>query len=307
MKHLKNFKIFEERHSCPESVYDVSQELLGLIADETLKWKDGDRKDKSDYIFYSVKNQSDDFPIDRIKMKLIMTNTDKYGDFNCSGKSHLKGTNDPLLVPMIKTMWNKGKVDIGIEINILMSERADPTREEIIENTENLVIHEIFHSYQFYKKDLKTGKDMGNEFIHELSCMLNGFFEDFYHVPFLADLINLTYIHLEMEETSAHLAELHAKTETSWTDFYKEFKTMSLDEILNKCKRGVKESKESERKIVNKFVKDSGEIGADMSSIKTFKDLVEWLYTVVKNNQEYTTRKLGKILAYKAHNKKTSK
>jgi len=304
MDNLKYIKLFEkyakmneERYSLPEAVYELNQELVDFISSEFSKWQLDRSKNLSDYYFLNVKTKSDDFPVNRIKLKLVITNTEDYGDFNTTGLSHYSTTDDVLLKPMIKA--NK-KFDLGIQIEIMVSEDADPSPEEVKREIESVCAHELFHSYQGYKRMSKSKNEFsGDALSFNLGHVLHQLYMFAYSVDFLNELINLTYVVLTGDETSAHLAQLHTKSATAfeWMDFFNKFKRMDYNQILNLCRQGVKNSNVSREEVFEKFVQCMKEAGTNTKkmTMKNFDDMVEFFYETIKEKEDYMTRKIAKI------------
>lgn len=258
---------FNERYSLPDSVQSISDELFNVIV----------RKSKSTTFDFIPKDRNNDFPVNKVKVKLILTQSK---EFRFKGASHVFGSPNTLRP---KLHSNK-MVDIGIEIEIKLP--IGKSISDYKDTIQGLLYHEILHSFQSYKKELKGERHEPSSLsftIMELRNTLN--------LKTWTKFLKLVYITSSKEELDAGLSSTQVPI---WNSYYKNlYKEIYDNYTKDELKRIlIKELKDD----TSSFVKLYNKISSKYKSNKyiEFNKLFEDLYKLPLLRKKYIERKLAK-------------
>lgn len=286
MKHLLDFQSLLEKYSLNEAVDELSQEVIEFILDKFDWWLN--RKGLANYSeihHFKPKNKSLEFPVLEVKIKTVFVVVhNEY--FTKTGAAHYGYDDKDKMSPKIK----KGGIVPSIEIKIYVPvNKKSFERDKNKKIIEDVVVHELTHSFQYYR-DYLVGK------LTKLNSPFKNLIKEFSEIIYETDFFTLyrllaqNYIISDKYEISAYLSEIY--TRTDWVkSFYKLYK-MSYDELFQKIQTEIKKSIYPEDEVVDVFndcAKDNG-----MKEVKDLNELVKFLYDHFSSKKEFIFRKISK-------------
>lgn len=301
---MRYIKLFE-KYSLPNSVDFLSKEVIDFVYDRFSKWFS--RKSLANYSEvhnYTPKFFSDDFPVKNIKINTIFIKSDKYGDFNTSGGSTTFDEEDGKIKSKI---LKSGNINIGIIVKIYVSNKINSiNNDELFKDIENLIIHELLHSFQSYK--VKSKNIIESKDFLAFSWSIVRLMELLWQCKEVVHFLTIVYISYSKYETDAYLSQLWSKNGRDWID-YLEYADISYDELTNIIKDELKDSPgvydDLYKHFMNLYNKFCDEYNVNVSqknnkiNFKSTEEFIKFLHNLISNKKDYLRKKIGKIKANK--------
>lgn len=297
MKYLKLF----EKYSLPDVVESLSQEVTNFVCKNFDRWLS--RKSLANYSEihqFTPIQKTRDFPVSIIKVKTIYVLSDKYGDIVSAGRGFLfRDENDKSYTPMSSTIKKNGSLEIGIEIKVYVDRNKKSfSYDEIKESIDPIVVHELLHTYQFYKEKLK--KIDSAQKTWALGLVIADFIYAYMDLDNFCGFLRLAYILTDKYETSAYLSMLHSKEGDNWTN-YLEYTKMSYEDLLEIIGDELVEAGYTKEDVYESFMdRHNGycktiESKQDKINAKNFDELIYYLYEIVMYRKNNLIKKINKV------------
>ena len=306
-------RIFE-KYALSHSIETMSQEIVKFCMPKYKWWiservKSNNVKSRKNFceIFeFSPRSKTEDFNINKIKLKLVFVPCLDY-----IGGSGYCFTFDKEATPKklkgYKALYPKETergFEIGIEIRIFVPTNLKVKLVEVKDEIHGVAVHELTHMYQsikLHKKEINyEDYSSTNTVLHMLNFIPAGLANDFF---------TLIYICLTKSETSAYLAQSHTKMGTYWHEYLTWFKSKPEERIIEDVKNSLSELKISDEIFLETWVEGEEENESEyyFSELTELDDILNWGYDVINRRKNYLTKKIGKIEYQKKLNQKQKK
>ena len=284
---MKYIKLFE-RYSLPDSIESISNELVEIISEKFDEWVM--RKSLANWsnrVDFKPSRVFDDFPVNIVKCRLKFLVVKSYNKFTCSGFSSTFSDTESELKPEIVG----DKVNIGIQISIFIPYNKKSFKIDEVKEMEDIILHELLHSYQSYKKKILGHKENPEEDI--ISNSYAGAIDTAYKHK-VYTYLNVLYLTSNKSEMNAHLAQTWKKGGDYWLKWFNLLYNMSFEEFMM-LSDGVDKEKfyKTFMNTYNSF--EEGERQQKILNFKNYEDILKFFWDKFQRNKSYIRKKINKI------------
>ncbi len=287
---MKYIKLFE-KYSLPNSVEKLANFLTNYILIEFDKWIS--RKglaNWTDDLEIKVPFTDNDFPVNKIKLKLTFVRGDEFSRSGYSTPTNIE---------------KDGSVDIDISIKLYIPfNKGSFNEEETKTNMDDAITHELLHSYQYYKIESKGIKQHHNNLA--LSHTILGIYGHYSSYSQFAYILHTLYVVSSKDERAAFLSQLHTQKGTYWIEDFNRMYDMSFDEFISIFEDGFKKdgSIDIDEKLFydtfiswyEYYIKEYKEpIDKKLLKCKNFNELIKYLYDIFQREKRDMRNKINKI------------
>lgn len=268
-----------ERYSLPDSVLELSEEILYFILNKIKTWQNNKNSTLKIDTSLTPSKIREGFPVNKVKLRIELVECSSWKGF--SSKSFTFEASGPLK----PKLYDNKMVDLGLEFKFFLSKTT--TNEEIIQNIEGNIYHEVLHSFQSFKKKEK-GK---SEKIDNINNFINSIRRDWYKSPNLSSFLRLSYATSTRKELDAFLASMvstHSKVRY----------LKIMEEVFSITKEDLKRKILSEINDIKSFIRYVNKKASDSfyeRRFKSFDDFFEFFYSNIIKRKKYLFRKISKI------------
>lgn len=288
---MKFLKSFNEKYSLPNAVESLSKVINKFTLDKfNWWWMRNGLANYSEHHVLKISEINPDFPVSKVNLQLEFVVSEKFG-LNRTGMSYTYFSTNKKMKPRI---YKDGTTGIGISVKLYVpKDKKSYNEEELKDLIDDVITHELFHSFQAYKLESKGIKDVRG-YDYKLSRILLHFIDLTFDFDFLGRLFNTAYVCASNEETLAHLSEIHTKEGAHWKKVFLEIYRKSFNQVLNKVKREIKVS--DYMKIVDHFneLLDESFPGENHKKFETFEEIIKFLYDIIDKKKEFIFRRIAR-------------